>query len=591
MRIRDALAMGLVVFALILPIPALSMKSLSALPANRGAPANPGPVGRFCSTLESRDRLGPQWAYRMKLVIDADSIEGSAPLVDFPLLLSLNGSNTPGLFLHAKTDGSDIVITKQDGITFLHREIVSYDSANQSAEIWLRADTLSRQDNVFYMYYANPDTTIFPADGTVWDQNHLAVYHFAEDPAAGLLQDYGLHANNGAALNGWTSEDRVPGAIGRGWRFNGTTDWVSGAGITSADSTFTVSVWLSVWNQENAPADLAFHVEDGYWGLAAMRTTLDRNPVIGTQDGEMSWMPGGLPDTLLHNFLWRMDGVDDTVRFFFDGREQSVYSRWAPNPPYKIYTGEHLGGSIGIVSPCWGAAPDLFQGVADEFRVYEGLRSPEWILTDYRNQREGSDFIRYEPEEPTPVLVSGLEAASEEGGIAIEWTAMEGAFSGFYVDRRPAGSTDDGYVRLNPGRPLPPRGTSRFLDREIEAGADYEYRIEGVTIQGDTLPFGPVRVAVPDFSLPIVALGGANPGHGPMHLVVRLPHRGHALLVISDSSGRRVRTIWDQDLAAGVHEVDWDGRDEMGRPGASGVYFARLLWSGRSIAKKLIVMH
>jgi flagellar hook assembly protein FlgD len=47
-------------------------------------------------------------------------------------------------------------------------------------------------------------------------------------------------------------------------------------------------------------------------------------------------------------------------------------------------------------------------------------------------------------------------------------------------------------------------------------------------------------------------------------------------LQIFNINGALVRTLIDDDLAAGLHERQWNGRDSIGRPVASGIYFYRL---------------
>ena len=51
---------------------------------------------------------------------------------------------------------------------------------------------------------------------------------------------------------------------------------------------------------------------------------------------------------------------------------------------------------------------------------------------------------------------------------------------------------------------------------------------------------------------------------------------GPVALRIADVSGRIVRTLIDGSLAAGAHEIVWDGRDGSGRSVAAGVYFYQL---------------
>ncbi len=61
-------------------------------------------------------------------------------------------------------------------------------------------------------------------------------------------------------------------------------------------------------------------------------------------------------------------------------------------------------------------------------------------------------------------------------------------------------------------------------------------------------------------------------------------------LVIFDVSGRRVRTLVREKQLPGGYSVVWDGRNDGGRPVATGIYFYRLT-AGRNIKiKKMVVL-
>jgi hypothetical protein len=65
-----------------------------------------------------------------------------------------------------------------------------------------------------------------------------------------------------------------------------------------------------------------------------------------------------------------------------------------------------------------------------------------------------------------------------------------------------------------------------------------------------------------------------NPFNPRTVLKLRMDAAGEAWLAIYDGRGRRVRTLWRAQLAAGEHGVVWQGDDDAGRPVASGNYFA-----------------
>jgi hypothetical protein len=64
----------------------------------------------------------------------------------------------------------------------------------------------------------------------------------------------------------------------------------------------------------------------------------------------------------------------------------------------------------------------------------------------------------------------------------------------------------------------------------------------------------------------------------------------HVSLCVYDVSGRMVRSLVDGKLPRASHVVDWDGRDDRGRPVASGVYFYRLHADDFAMTKKMVFL-
>ncbi len=62
-------------------------------------------------------------------------------------------------------------------------------------------------------------------------------------------------------------------------------------------------------------------------------------------------------------------------------------------------------------------------------------------------------------------------------------------------------------------------------------------------------------------------------------------------LSIFDARGRRVQTLVGGEwLAAGEHQVTWDGRDAKGRASCGGVYFSRLDTDDRSATLRIVLL-
>ena len=61
-------------------------------------------------------------------------------------------------------------------------------------------------------------------------------------------------------------------------------------------------------------------------------------------------------------------------------------------------------------------------------------------------------------------------------------------------------------------------------------------------------------------------------------------------LRVYDAGGRLVRTLLDERRAAGTHSATWDGRNGMGAPVASGVYFYRLTSGSFTGSKRMVLL-
>ena len=82
-----------------------------------------------------------------------------------------------------------------------------------------------------------------------------------------------------------------------------------------------------------------------------------------------------------------------------------------------------------------------------------------------------------------------------------------------------------------------------------------------------------------------------NPVRSSARLRFALPREGEVSLSVFDAMGRRVRGLSSGVLSAGPHEVEWDGRDQSGRPVADGIYFVRLEALGRIATRRMVTAH
>jgi flagellar hook assembly protein FlgD len=82
-----------------------------------------------------------------------------------------------------------------------------------------------------------------------------------------------------------------------------------------------------------------------------------------------------------------------------------------------------------------------------------------------------------------------------------------------------------------------------------------------------------------------------NPVRFGTQLQYRLTSAGQARIRILDARGKRVATLVDAPVGAGLHRVTWSGRDDRGRRCAPGTYFALLEAGGERRTRKLVLAH
>lgn len=81
-----------------------------------------------------------------------------------------------------------------------------------------------------------------------------------------------------------------------------------------------------------------------------------------------------------------------------------------------------------------------------------------------------------------------------------------------------------------------------------------------------------------------------NPFNPTTEISFGLPSSGHVSLEIYDIIGRKVITLINKELNAGIHNITWDSSDESGEFVASGVYFYKLKQADNVITKKMMML-
>ena len=117
--------------------------------------SNPAAIevnGGVAQTKSSFDSFG--WNYRKSLTIDNPNSEQYAYQVEVKL-----DSSHSDFWDHVASDGSDILFTDSDGMTFIDFYIYHFDYTLKEAGIWVKVPEISTSAHTIYLYYGNETAT------------------------------------------------------------------------------------------------------------------------------------------------------------------------------------------------------------------------------------------------------------------------------------------------------------------------------------------------------------------------------------------------------------------------------------------------
>lgn len=372
------------------------------------------------------------WKYRQSITIDAIKIGGTGPHTNFPVLVSLNGTDHADIFTYSRPDGHDIRFRDVDGATEYAFELVSYDATAQTAEFWIRYPSLSDANNVFYIYYGKSDAPDASNPSAVWS-DYECVYHYSDDPSLGILTDStGNNPGTTVTLAGFefTSGDLVSGKVGTGW------DYDDNQTVNSPNINVTGSWYSSVWFKDkyitnppdnNNDAMLAGNPCWYYWdcrgGIQRMIVRYDCANVLGA--AEVGGFVSGRSQNTNFNYLGITHLPGNTYEFFgafyngqrdnfinvVDGIEQTLGNMPAPGLDLDLAgVNFHPGPEpMGIGSVSYPGSLDETEGIVDELRIRESIPSDEWIETEYNNMNDPSTFMGFGGHESVSVIAGPTE--------------------------------------------------------------------------------------------------------------------------------------------------------------------------------------
>lgn len=356
----------------------------------------------------------PVFVKRKILTIDGSQVPSA--VTEFPVLVRIADSE---LAQSAQADGLDIFFRDEAGNP-LPFERERYDAASGALIAWVKMD-LTGADQDFYMYYGDGDLTEKATPEAVWSNDFAAAWHLDDELSggAGSVLDSTAHGQHATPIN-MEAGDLVAGHIGLAIDFNNDADneHISTPGAVTQPR-WSVSAWVKR-DVNGVDHDIfAFGVRsncDPSSTQFAVRADRPRSHIgcAGDLDGTTSIEAG----SFYHLFLTQDENHDH--RWYVDGVLEGG--------PDDITNGNSLSTGNEVIGASWSANSliNYFDGIIDEVHVSSTVRSADWILTEYNNQKPDSDFVAVDMErevvlEPRrkQLTIAGAEVPSPLAGFPV----------------------------------------------------------------------------------------------------------------------------------------------------------------------------
>jgi hypothetical protein len=305
------------------------------------------------------------------------------PLSDFPLLVRLDATRIDYPLTHE--GGRDLRFYALDGTTRLPHEIEHWAPGGDSF-VWLKLPSYDFASGGVLMRFGDAGAVDDQAPEDVWT-SYLAVYHFAEDPAAGMVHDSTAEPRDGTPLD---VAALATGAVGASATLNGSTSRIDFGPIPDFDVPPGEQRSFSLMFQRTAVTsfgtigrtmnDLCIGWElailgDEYANVrleaavgsdCGMRESFVTNPTaLPAQDDDVEW----------HHMIAVVDRVNEVLAVYLDGE---------PFASVSGFTSEETmdGGDVVMgVDPF--EMDEFLAAHIDEVRFSSRAESAEWARFTY----------------------------------------------------------------------------------------------------------------------------------------------------------------------------------------------------------------
>jgi hypothetical protein len=298
------------------------------------------------------------------------------------------------------------------------------------------------------------------------------------------------------------------------------------------------------------------------------------------------------------------DGAGGTIvtwEDFRNGTDWDVYAQGVDAAGNTLWTGD--GVAISVATDGQFAPTIASDGSGGAIITWEDLRNPLTGRDIYAQRINATGNVQWTSDGVPLCVIRGVQTTptivpdGSNGAILTWWDLRSNIDYDIFVQRVNASGTA---LWTTNGVPLCIADENQISPKIVSDGGSgaivtwhdlrsivnydiYAQRIgpDGLipTSVGDTPPFAGVSLSA----------NSPNPFSDQTSMVLDLSAGATVEVDVYDVAGRLVRRIASSRVGAGLHRMSFDGRDDAGRPLASGVYFYSVHAGGETRTRKLVI--
>jgi hypothetical protein len=286
------------------------------------------------------------------------------------------------------------------------------------------------------------------------------------------------------------------------------------------------------------------------------------------------------------------NGVVDIVL----GDESKFMNAWDINgdllPGFPIATGDFVRATPAICDIDFDSdAEIIFSGWDKYVYVWDliGFLHPDklpWPTFHGNIHRDGN----YESKIISGIVDALVTHQVLNGVVELVWSLPESDVYRYDLYRgETVNDITEEFVRIAADLAADVQGRIQLSDNEVEMGRRYLYKLERSGRADEYLLSDQIYIPISRGEL---FQNYPNPFNPSTRIEVLVPEGSaqNVTLAIYDVSGAKVRTLVNSPMTPGRYISEWDGRNDLGNPVGSGVYFYQMRQKGFSDTKKMLLL-